>query len=84
MYIADTHLKTFLSDAGLVSQKDFDIAEKEAKDAGRTIGDILVSKGLIGEDELRRTYAYILGIPFLSLVGEHIVPCLIYLEVLWI
>jgi type IV pilus assembly protein PilB len=36
------------------------------------VGEVLVGKSLIGEDELRRTYAYILGIPFLSLVGTQI------------
>ena len=72
MYISDTQLKSFLSDAGLVSQKDFDIAEKEAKESGKSVGDILVGKSAIGEDELRRTYAYILGIPFVSLIGTHI------------
>ena len=72
MYISDTQLKSFLSDAGLVSQKDFDIAEKEAKESGKSVGDILVGKSAIGEDELRRTYAYILGIPFISLIGTHI------------
>ena len=72
MYISDTHLKSFLSDAGLVSQKNFDAAEKEAQESGRPVGEILVGKSLIGEDELRRTYAYILGIPFLSLVGTQI------------
>jgi len=72
MYISDTHLKTFLADAGLVSQKDFDVAEREAKESGKPIGEILVSKSAIGEDELRRTYAYILGIPFVSLSGTKI------------
>lgn len=72
MYISDTHLKSFLADAGLVSQKDFDSAEKEAKESGQAIGDILVAKNSIGEDELRRTYAYILGIPFVSLMGTNI------------
>ena len=72
MYVADTHLRAFLADAGLISFKDFDAADKEAKSTSRQIGDILVSKGLIGEDEMRRTYAYILGIPFLSLAGERI------------
>ncbi|HUO50337.1 MAG TPA: GspE/PulE family protein [Candidatus Paceibacterota bacterium] len=72
MYISDTHLKSFLADAGLVSQKDFEAAEKEAKDTGRTVGEILTAKNEIGEDELRRTYAYILGIPFVSLVGTQI------------
>ena len=72
MYISDTHLKSFLSDAGLVSQKNFDAAEKEAQESGRPVGEILIGKSLIGEDELRRTYAYILGIPFVSLVGTQI------------
>ncbi|RJQ33645.1 type II/IV secretion system protein [Candidatus Parcubacteria bacterium] len=72
MYISDTHLKSFLADAGLVNAKDFDAADKEAKETGKPIGDILVSKSVIGEDELRRTYAYILGIPFVSLLGSTI------------
>ncbi len=72
MYISDTHLKSFLADAGLVSQKDFDIAETEAKESGKPVGDILIGKNAIGEDELRRTYAYILGIPFVSLAGTAI------------
>ena len=63
MYISDDHLKSFLADAGLVAQKDFEVAEKEAKESGRTIGDVLTAKSVIGEDELRRAYAYILGIP---------------------
>ena len=72
MYISDTHLKSFLADAGLVGQKDFDSAEREAKQTGKPVGDILTMHNAIGEDELRRTYAYILGIPFVSLVGTTI------------
>jgi type IV pilus assembly protein PilB len=72
MYISETHLKTFLADAGLVSQKDFDAAEAEAKANGQTVGEVLTAKNAIGEDELRRTYAYILGIPFVSLTGTQI------------
>src|SRR3984885_14669285 len=72
MYISDTHLKSFLADAGLVSAKDFDAADAEAKASGKQVGDILTAKSVIGEDELRRTYAYILGIPFVSLVGTNI------------
>jgi len=72
MYISDTHLKSFLADAGLVSQKDFDLAEAESKQTGQPVGDILTARNSIGEDELRRTYAYILGIPFVSLTGTNI------------
>lgn len=72
MYISDSHLKTFLADAGLVSNKDFESAEREAKERNRPIGEILIGRNSIGEDELRRTYAYILGIPFISLAGTAI------------
>src|SRR3990167_8988820 len=72
MYISDTHLKSFLADAGLVSQKDFDAAEIEAKEAGKPIGELLLARNAIGEDELRRPYAYILGIPFVALTGTTI------------
>ena len=72
MYISESHLKTFLADAGLVSQKDFDAAEAEAKANGQSVGEVLTAKNAIGEDELRRTYAYILGIPFVSLSGTQI------------
>ena len=72
MYINDAQLKSFLVDAGLVSQKDFDSAVREANETEKTAGEILVARGGISEDELRRTYAYILGIPFISLVGTTI------------
>lgn len=74
MYIAESNLKSFLSDAGLVSSRDFDAAELEAKKSGKQVGDVLIAHNTIGEDELRRTYAYILGIPFVSLVGVSVKP----------
>jgi type IV pilus assembly protein PilB len=72
MYISEAHLREFLTDAGLVSAKAFDHAKGEADQKGMTIGEALVSNGDIGEDELRRTYAYILGIPFVNLVDTKI------------
>ncbi|HWO07457.1 MAG TPA: ATPase, T2SS/T4P/T4SS family [Candidatus Paceibacterota bacterium] len=72
MYISDAHLKSFLADANLVSNKDFEAAEREAKERGVPVGEILIAQNKVGEDELRRTYAYILGIPFISLLGQKI------------
>ncbi|HET8581370.1 MAG TPA: ATPase, T2SS/T4P/T4SS family [Candidatus Paceibacterota bacterium] len=72
MYISDTHLKEFLLDAGLVSKQAFEDAGRKAKENGNSIGEELVSAGVIGEDELRRTQAYILGIPFVNLAGTKI------------
>lgn len=72
MYISDENLKSFLLDAGLVSKRAFESAEREAKAGGQTLGEQLVSAGDIGEDELRRSYAYILGIPFVNLSESKI------------
>ena len=72
MYINDAQLKTFLADANLIAQRDFESAVSEAQGAGKSVGDVLIARGLIGADELRRTYAYILGIPFVSLVSSKI------------
>lgn len=72
MFIPDANLKSFLVDSGLVSQRDFEAAEHEAKESGAAIGAVLSSKNIISEDELRRAYARILGIPFVSLTGTKI------------
>ena len=72
MIVPDAQLKTFIIDSGLVSRKDFEAAEKDAKDTGQPLSDALVSGGVLGEDELRRMQAHILGIPFISLSGIKI------------
>lgn len=72
MIVPDAQLKTFIIDSGLVSRKDFEVAERDAKDTGQPLSDALVSGGVLGEDELRRMQAHILGIPFISLAGMKI------------
>jgi len=72
MIVPDAQLKTFIIDSGLVSRKDFEAAERDAKDTGQPLSDALVSGGVLGEDELRRMQAHILGIPFISLAGMKI------------
>jgi len=59
-------------DAGLISGAGFDAMAKKAKEKNRPVGELLVSDGKISEDDLRRTEAYILGIPFVNLKGEKI------------
>ncbi len=72
MRVPDAQLKTFVIDSGLVSRKDFELAEQAAKDKNQPLPDMLVSRGLVGEDDLRRMQAHILGIPFVSLEGSKI------------
>ncbi len=72
MYIEEKQLKEFIFDSGLVSRKDFEAAEKEAKETKKTVDELLVSNGKISEDDLRRMQAYVLGIPFVDLKGQKI------------
>ncbi len=72
MYISNEHLQKFLIDGGVVSKAQFAAAVREAEKNGKTAGEVLVAEGDITEDELRRTYAYILGIPFVNLKSTKI------------
>lgn len=72
MTIKNEQLKEFLLDAGLVARKDIESAEEKAHKKERTLGEVLVSDGAISEDDLRRTEAYILGIPFVDLKEEKV------------
>jgi type IV pilus assembly protein PilB len=73
MHVSDVELKEFIIDSGLVAKKDIDTAEKEAKERGKLLSEMLVSRGSLTEDSLRRIQAYVLGIPFVNL-KEHRVP----------
>lgn len=72
MHIEDTQLKSFMLDSGLVTKKDIEAAEKEAAEKDMPVGKILVSKGILTDDDLRRMQAYILGIPFVDLKGQKL------------
>ena len=67
MHVSETDLKTFILDSGLVSRKDVESAEEKAKEGKQSMGDVLVSEGLLSPDALRRIQAYVLGIPFVNL-----------------
>ena len=72
MYIEDSQLNKFILDSGLVSKDDLDVANKEAEKKGMRVGELLVNKGKITEDNLRRMQAYVLGIPFVDLKNKKI------------
>ncbi|MDO8231813.1 MAG: GspE/PulE family protein [bacterium] len=73
MHVSEAELKEFIIDSGLVAKKEIDSAAEEATEKGRSLGDILVSRGSLTEDALRRIQAYVLGIPFVNLKDSHIV-----------
>ncbi len=70
MHVSEGELKEFITDSGLVAKKEIDAAALEAEKRGQSLGDILVSRGSLTEDALRRIQAYVLGIPFVNL-KEH-------------
>jgi type IV pilus assembly protein PilB len=72
VYINEKQLKEFILDSGLVTRKDFDSSEKEALTKKVSIGEVLVTKGQINDDDLRRIQAYVLGIPFVDLKNEKV------------
>lgn len=72
MHVSEGELKEFIIDSGLVAKKEIDAASEEAKAKGQSLGDILVSRGSLTEDALRRIQAYVLGIPFVNLKEYHV------------
>jgi len=74
MRVEPQQLKAFLLDAGLLTQIQFDEAKKKAEKTKQKVGDVLVSEGLISQEELIKLEAYILGIPFVNLEKEIVSP----------
>lgn len=73
MHVDEGQLKEFLLDSGLVTRAQMEDAAARRKDGG-SVGDVLVSQGVIAEDDLRRIQATVLGIPFVNLEREKIDP----------
>jgi type IV pilus assembly protein PilB len=74
MRVEPQQLKAFMMDAGLISSEKFDECLKKAEAKGVKVEDILVSEGIISENDLRKLEAYILGIPFVDLEKETVDP----------
>ena len=74
MRVEPERLKSFILDTDLVSDAQFDKALKKAKKTKQKVGDILISDGLIKEDDFLKLEAYILGIPFVNLEKKIIPP----------
>lgn len=74
MRIEPQQLKAFLLDAGLVTAEQFVEIQEKAEKTNQKVGDVLVSEGLITQEELIKLEAYILGIPFVNLEKENIPP----------
>jgi type IV pilus assembly protein PilB len=68
----EKHLEEFLLDSGLVNRAELEHAKDLAEEKKVSFADILVSSGKIGEDDMRRSNAYVIGIPFVDLKNEKL------------
>jgi type IV pilus assembly protein PilB len=74
MRIGNEQLRDFIKDSEMISEDKLALAFKEAEKEKGHLGDILLAKKFIDEERLRKLYAYILGIPFVDLQKETILP----------
>ena len=72
MQINEEQLKKFILESGLVSKTDLEVALRKAETKKQKIGNILLSDGKISETDLKRMEAFVLGIPFISLIDQKI------------
>ena len=72
MKIENRQLKDFLLDSDILDKAKVEEAFKEAENQKKQLGNLLLEKKLVSEIELRKLYAYILGIPFVDLTKEFV------------
>lgn len=72
MQINEDQLKKTIIESNIISRSDVDECSKKAKENGQKLSDILLSEGKISESDLRRMEAFVLGIPFVSLINQKI------------
>jgi type IV pilus assembly protein PilB len=72
MEVDQEQLKKFILDSGLISRADLDEEIKKAEEKKQKLSNVLLSDGKISESDLKKTEAFVLGIPFVSLVKEKI------------
>jgi len=72
MQIDEEQLKKIILESGLISRSDFNASLKKAEEKKQKIGNILLSDGKISEADLRKMEAFVLGIPFVSLIDKKI------------
>ncbi len=79
MHLDEKTIVDLLNKSGLVNKTDIAMALKKAKEKNQSIGQILLSDGKLNEKDWNSLQAVSLGIPFISLKGEHIDPSVLSL-----
>jgi len=83
MHIDESQLESFITDSGLASKEEMEKAKEVAKENNVSVGSILINKGILSVDDLRRMQAYTLGIPFVDLKNQkrHAGPDFVFVEI---
>jgi type IV pilus assembly protein PilB len=74
MRIDNERLKEFILDTNLIEKNKLEEAYQESIKGGKQLGNFLLEKKLINEIDLRKLFAYIIGIPFVDLGKSLISP----------
>lgn len=74
MRIENERLKEFILDAGLVEKDKLEKMYNEAVESGKRLDDVLLEKKIISDAQLRKLYAYIIGIPYVDLEKKIVSP----------
>jgi type IV pilus assembly protein PilB len=72
MKIENKQLRDFILDSDMLDKEKVKEVYQEAESQKKQLGNLLLERKLISEIELRKLYAYILGIPFVDLTKELI------------
>ncbi|MCX6751366.1 MAG: GspE/PulE family protein, partial [Candidatus Nomurabacteria bacterium] len=72
MVIDEEQFKKAILDSGLITRSELETEVKKDETKNQKLGNILLSDGKISETDLKRMEAFVLEIPFVSLVKEKI------------
>ncbi|MCM2338878.1 MAG: GspE/PulE family protein [Burkholderiales bacterium] len=72
MQINEEQFKKVVLDSGIVTRSVLDEMVKKAEESKQKLSDVLLSDGKISETDLKRMEAYVLEIPFVSLLKKKI------------
>lgn len=73
MKVDNDRLKSFILDAGLVSEEQIHLATESSLKTGKILGDVLIEQKIVTADQMRQLYSYILGVPFVN-IEKEIIP----------
>ncbi len=72
MHVDEQQLESFIVDSGVVGAEEMSKLKKEAEAKQVSLGRVVVTKGVLSDDDLRRMQAYLSGLSFVDLRNRKI------------